>query len=134
MTDRELLISLHQKVDRNHSWVKRQLATILANMTVAQNSVRENHYYAHEIFDRSRAILSHLKTAEELEEMEFQQNFDWLIPPKKKFKRVQVPQMVPSSVSPSRTTDENEDVEDTGAGPSAARDPNTNSGAPPTSL
>ena len=25
MTDRELLLSLHQKVDRNHKWVKRQL-------------------------------------------------------------------------------------------------------------
>jgi hypothetical protein len=35
MTDHELLISLHQKVDRNHNWVKRQLAAILANMTMA---------------------------------------------------------------------------------------------------
>jgi hypothetical protein len=47
-----------------------------------------NHYYAHEIFDRSWAILSHLKTIEELDEMEFQQNFDWSMPPKKKFKKV----------------------------------------------
>jgi hypothetical protein len=88
MTDRELLISLHQKVDRNHNWVKHQLAAILTNMTVTQNSVRKNHYYAHEIFDRSWAILSHLKTTEELEEMEFKQDFNWSIPPKKKFKKV----------------------------------------------
>ena len=29
MTDRELLLSLHQKVDRNHKWVKRQFGSIL---------------------------------------------------------------------------------------------------------
>src|SRR4051812_7873212 len=28
MTDRELLISLHQKVDRHHDWVKRQFSDI----------------------------------------------------------------------------------------------------------
>jgi hypothetical protein len=133
MTDHELLISLHQKVDRNHNWVKRQLAAILTNMTVAQNSVRKNHYYAHKIFDRRWAILSHLKTPEELVEMEFKQDFDWANPPKKKFKKVQVPSMVPSSVSSSRATDENEDVEDTAAGPSSPRNPNNNAGTPPRS-
>ena len=133
MTNQELLISLNQKVDRNHDWVKRQLAAILANLTVTQNSVRKNHYYAHEIFDRSWAILSHLKTSEELEEMEFQQDFDWSIPPKKKFKKVQVPPLVPSSASPSRSTDENEIIEDTATGPSTSHDPNTDAGAPPTS-
>jgi hypothetical protein len=101
-------------------------------MTVMQNSVHKNHYYAHEIFDRSWAILSHLKTPEELKEMEFQMNFDWSYPPKKKFKKVQVPQMVPSSVSPSRSTDKNEDIEDTAAGPSSQRNPDNNAGTPPT--
>ena len=42
MTDRELLISLHQKVDRNHRWVKRQFAAVQANMTVTHNVVRKN--------------------------------------------------------------------------------------------
>src|ERR1044071_7178808 len=32
MTDRELLISLHQKVDRSHEWTKRQLSKILSYM------------------------------------------------------------------------------------------------------
>jgi hypothetical protein len=44
MTDRELLISLHQKVDKNHRWVKRQFAAIQANMTVTHNTVRKNRY------------------------------------------------------------------------------------------
>ena len=53
MTDRELLLSLHQKVDRNHKWVKRQFGAILQNMTVTQNTVKKNHYYLLEVFDRT---------------------------------------------------------------------------------
>ena len=60
MTDHELLPSLHQKVDRNHKWVKRQFGSILQNMTITQNSVKKNHYYLHEVFDRTWAVLSHL--------------------------------------------------------------------------
>jgi phosphoribosyl-dephospho-CoA transferase len=71
-TDRELLLSLHQKVDRNHKWVKRQFGAILQNMTVTQNTVKKNHYYLHEVFDRTWAILSNLYGAEELKEMGFQ--------------------------------------------------------------
>ena len=130
MTDRELLLSLHQKVDHNHKWVKRQFASILRDMTMTHNTVRKVHYYVHEIFNRSWAILSHLKTPEELKEMEFQQDFDWSIPLKKKWKKVQVPQLVTSSYSSSRATDEAEDIEDTAEGPTLPTDPD-NAGAPP---
>ena len=71
MTDRELLLSLHQKVDRNHKWVKRQFGAILQNMSVTQNSVKKNHYYLHQVFDRTWAILSHILTDYELKEMNF---------------------------------------------------------------
>ena len=53
MTDRELLLSLHQKVDRKHKWVNRQFGSILQNMTATYNSVKKNHYYLHEVFDRT---------------------------------------------------------------------------------
>ena len=42
MTDHELLLSLHQKVDRNHKWVKRQFGSILHNMTSTHNAVKKN--------------------------------------------------------------------------------------------
>ena len=71
MTDHELLLSLHQKVDRNQKWVKRQFGAILQNMTVTQNTVKKNHYYLHEVFDRTWAILSNLYSAEDLKEMDF---------------------------------------------------------------
>ena len=101
-------------------------------MTVTHNTVRKTRYYLHEIFDRSWATLSHLKSVEELAADDFQMNFDWAEPPRKKFKKTQVPPLMPSSESSSRTADENEVVEDTAAGPSAPHDPN-NAGAPSSS-
>ena len=85
MTDRELLLSLHQKVDSNHKWVKRQFGSILQNMTMMQNTVKKNHYYLHEVFDRTWAILSHLYSEEDLKQMGFKQDFDWSQPPSKKY-------------------------------------------------
>ena len=41
MTDHELLLSLHQKVDHNHKWVKRQFGSILHNMTATHNAVKK---------------------------------------------------------------------------------------------
>ena len=58
-------------------------------------------------------------------------NFDWAEPPRKKFKKTQVPPLMLSSESSSHTTDEHEAIEDTAPGPSTSRDPN-NAGAPPT--
>ena len=74
MTDHELLLSLHHKFDRNHKWVKRQFGAIVKDLNATRNAVKKNHYYLHQIFDRTWAILSHLKTSEELTEMEFQQD------------------------------------------------------------
>lgn len=58
MTDRELLLSPTQKIDRNHKWIKRQFGAILRDMAITHNVVRKNHYYLHEIFDRTWAIMS----------------------------------------------------------------------------
>ena len=130
MTDRELLLSLHQKVDRNHKWVKRQFGSILQNMTITQNSVKKNHYYLHEVFDRTWAVLSHLFSEEDLKQMGFKQDFDWSRPPSKKFKKVKVPHLLASSYSSLRETDENEDLNDTAAGPTSTDNPD-NADTPP---
>ena len=130
MTDRELLPSLHQKVDRNHKWVKRQFGSILHNMTSTYNAVKKNHYYLHEVFDRTWAIMSHLYGEEDMKQMGFKEDFDWSAPPPKKYKKVKVPSLVESSYSSSRDTDEYEDLDDTSTGPTTTHDPN-NAGAPP---
>ena len=61
--------------------------------------------------------------------MGLMEEFDWSAPPSKKFKKVKVPSLVASSYSSSRDTDENEDLDDTAAGPITTNDPN-NAGAP----
>ena len=132
MTDHELLISLHEKVDRNQKWVKHQFGSILHNMTATHNVVKKNHYYLHEVFDRTWAILSHLYGEEDLKQMGFKEDFDWSSPPPKKLKKVKVPPLVASSYFSSRDTDEYEDLDDTAAGPTSTQDPN-NAGAPPSS-
>ncbi|KAI4997073.1 hypothetical protein ZWY2020_052415 [Hordeum vulgare] len=76
LNTRELLLSLHQKVDHNHKWVKRQFGAIVKTLTETQNSVKLNHHYLHEVFDRTWATLAHLKTQTELEELEFERDFD----------------------------------------------------------
>ena len=129
MTDRELLLGLHQKVDRNHKWFKRQFGSILHNMTATYNSVKKNHYYLNEVFDRTWAVLTHLYGDEDLKQMGFKQDFRWSKPLVKKFKKVEVPPLVPSSYSSSRETDENEDLDDTAAGPTSTINAN-NAGAP----
>ena len=92
-------------------------------MTATQNTMKKSHYYAHEIFYRTWAILSHLYGEEDLKQMGFKQDFDWSQPPLKKFKKVKVPSLVASSYSSSRDTDEHEDLDDTAAGPTTTTDP-----------
>ena len=132
MTDRELLLSLHQKVDRNHKWVKRQFGSILHNMTATHNAVKKNHFYLHEVFCRTWAILSHLYGEEDLKQMGFKEDFHSYAPPPKKYKKFKVPSLVASSYSSSCDTGEYEDLDDTAAGPTTTHDPN-NAAAPPSS-
>ena len=131
MTDHELLLSLHQKVDENHKWVKRQFGSFLHNMTATHNAVKKNHYYLHEVFGRTWAILSHLYGEDDLKQMGFKQDFEWSQPPPaKKFKKTKVPSLVARSYSSSRETDEREGLDDTAVGPTTTNDPN-NADAPP---
>ena len=99
-------------------------------MTSTHNAVKKNQYYLHETFNRTWAVLSHVYSAADLKNMGLKEEFDWSAPPSKKFKKVKVPSLVASSYSSSRETDENEDLDDTAAGPTTTTDPN-NVGAPP---
>ena len=92
--------------------------------------MKKNHYYLNEMFDRTWAILTHLYGDEDPKQMGFNQDFGWAKPIPKKFKKVEVPPLVPSSYSSSRDADENEDLDDTMAGPTPSDD-STNTGAPP---
>ena len=116
MTNTELLLSIHSKVDQNHKWVKRRFGSIVKTLNGTENAVKKNHYYLHEVFDRTWAIPSHLRTPEELQEMEFTQDFDWSWPPKKKFKNIPVRDLVDNSFSLFCTADLDEEPADTATG------------------
>ena len=72
-------------------------------MTSTHNAVKKNHYYLHEVFDRTWAILSHLYGEEDLKQMGFKEDFDWFAPPPKRYKKVKVPPLVPAHIL-QRTT------------------------------
>src|SRR3954470_866209 len=93
-------------------------------MTATHNAVKKHHYYLHEVFGRTGAILSHVYGEKDLKQMGLKEDFDWFAPPPKKYKKVPVPSLVASSYSSSRETNENEDLDDTAAGPTSTTDPN----------
>ena len=98
-------------------------------MTATHNAVKKNHYYLHQVFGRTWAIRSHVYGEEDLKQMGLKKDFDWSSPPPKKYKKVKVPSLVPSSCSSSRDIDKYEDLDDTAAGPTPSNDPN-NADAP----
>ena len=102
-------------------------------MTATHNAVKKNHYYLHEVFGCTWAILSHLYGEKDLQKMGLKEDFDWSAPLPKKFKKVKVPSLVSSSYSSSRDIDEYEDLDDTAAGPSTINDPNNAGALPSTS-
>ncbi|KAI5013948.1 hypothetical protein ZWY2020_055338 [Hordeum vulgare] len=129
MNTRELLLSLHQKVDRNHKWVKCQFDAIVKTLTDTQNSVKLNHHYLHEVFDRTWATLAHLKTQTKLEEMDFERDFEWSWPPKKKCRPIPVPDLEDRSFSSFRTAEIDEEQLDTATGPRKKTTPKKHHGS-----
>ncbi|KAI4975233.1 hypothetical protein ZWY2020_048840 [Hordeum vulgare] len=112
----ELLLDLHGR------WIaitsgSTPVYAIVKTLTETQNSVNLNHHYLHEVFDRTWATLAHLKTQTELEEMDFERDFDWSWPPKKKFRPIPVPDLEDSSFSSFRTAETDEEQLDTATGP-----------------
>src|SRR3954471_15611396 len=72
MTDRELLISLHQKVDRNHEWMKRQLSDILSYMAHMHTSVKKVHQYAHHTYQHLDALMKEVMLPQYIEKLGLQ--------------------------------------------------------------
>ena len=53
LNDRELLVSLHQKQDRHHDWLKRQMQSLLIDVNHIRNLATKNSFVAHEACRRS---------------------------------------------------------------------------------
>src|SRR3954463_5912999 len=112
MTDRELLISLYQKVDRNHEWTKRQLSEILSYMAHTHSSVKKVHQYAHHTYQHLDALMREVITPEELAKLELQQPPIPAIRPLRQFRRCTTPPPAMDSYSSNQemTAEEAEDT------------------------
>ena len=53
LNDRELLVALHQKQDKHHFWLKRQVQSILVDVNRIRNLATKNAFVTHETCRRS---------------------------------------------------------------------------------
>ena len=53
LNDRELLVSLHQKHDRHHDWMKHQMQSLLVDVNRIRNLATKNSFVAHEACRRA---------------------------------------------------------------------------------
>ena len=72
MTDRELLISLHQKVDQNHDWAKRQVGEILSYLSQTHTSQKKLHQYVHHTYLHLYALMKEVLIPGDLKHLSLQ--------------------------------------------------------------
>ena len=53
LNDREMLVALHQKQDKHHDWLKRQMQSLLVDVNRIRNLATKNSFVAHENARRS---------------------------------------------------------------------------------
>src|SRR6266536_3434605 len=75
LNDCELLVSLHQKQDRHHDWLKRQMQSLLVYVNRIRNLATKNSFVAHEACRRSWKSLTMLCSEGDLREDGFTKSF-----------------------------------------------------------
>src|SRR4051812_32409440 len=119
MTDRELLISLHQKVDRYHDWTKRQVGDILSYLAQMHTAQKKVHQYAHHTYQRLEALMTEVITPEDLAKLNLRQPQLTEIRPPRQFHKSKTPPLAMDSFSSAQELSP-EDIEDTAACPHTA--------------
>ena len=72
-------------------------------MTAIHNAVKKNHYYLHEILNRTWVVLSQVYSEEDLKTMGLKDDLDWAAPHPKKYKKVKVHSLEASSLMKMKT-------------------------------
>ena len=75
LNDRELLVALHQKQDKHHDWLKRQMQSILVDVNHIRNLATKNSFVSHEACRSSWKSLTLLCPKEDLHEDGFTEGF-----------------------------------------------------------
>ena len=75
LNDRELLVALHEKQDKHHDWLKRQMQSLLVDVNHIRNLATKNSFVAHKAYRRSGKSLIMLCPEEDLREDGFTVSF-----------------------------------------------------------
>ena len=119
MNDRELLISIHQKVDRNHEWKKCHLGNILSYMAQMHSSQKKVHPYVHHTYQHLDALMKEVIIPQDLEKLGLQKPQLAFIQPPRQFRRCTTPPLAMDSYSSNQEMTA-EEAEDTAACPHTA--------------
>ena len=68
LNDRELLVALHQKQDKHHDWLKRQMQSLLVYVNRIHNLATKNVFVTHETCRRSWKSLTLLSAEADLQD------------------------------------------------------------------
>ena len=75
LNDQELLVALHQKQDKHHDWLKRQMHSLLVDVNRIRNLATKNSFVAHENAQRSWKSLTLLCSEDDLRTDGFIESF-----------------------------------------------------------
>ena len=104
LNDRELLIALHQKQDKHHDWLKRQMQSLLLDVNRIRNLATKNAFVTHETCRRSWKSLTLLSAEADLQDDGFNERFQFdSIPPRNAVLR-RTPSLEDSDYSSSAAT------------------------------
>ena len=116
MTDRELIISLHQKQDKHHDWLKRQMKSIVSHLNRVRNLSTKNAFVAHEASRRAWKSLTLLCSEDDRAADGFKEGFKFDSKPPATEKWCATPSLEDSDFSSSapivhdRVVDEEDDA------------------------
>ena len=137
LNDRELLLALHQKQDKHHFWLKRQMQSLLVDVNRIRNLATKNAFVAHETCRRSWKSLTLLSAEADLQDDGFNERFQFDSTPPRTAVLRRTPSLEDSDYSSSAATVNSRVIDDeddaTSPPPTTARIVTTpSSSAPPT--
>ena len=104
LKDRELLVALHQKQDKHHFWLKRQMHSLLMDVNRIRNLATKNAFVTHETCRRTWKGLTLLSVEADLQDDGFSERFKFDSTPPRRIVLRCTPSLEDSEFSSSAAT------------------------------
>ena len=104
LNDQELLVALHQKQDKHHFWLKRQMQSLLVDVNRIRNLATKNAFVAHETCRQSWKSLTLLSAEADLQDDGFNERFQFDSTPPRTAILCRTPSLEDSEYSSSAAT------------------------------